>query len=53
MIESTYNWDWLVDGLLEAAYRGPLANPAAMQPYSGLKYMDDEADARWLAHLVR
>jgi transposase len=30
-IESTYNWYWLVDGLMEAGYRVHLANPAAMQ----------------------
>jgi len=21
IVESTYNWDWLVDGLMEAGYR--------------------------------
>jgi len=51
VVESTYNWDWLVDGLREADYRVHLANPAAMQQYSGLKYTDDAAAARWLAHL--
>jgi transposase len=44
---------WLVDGLMEAGYRVHLANPAAMQQYSGLKYTDDRSDARWLAHLLR
>ena len=53
MVESTYNWYWLVDGLMEAEYRVHLANPAAMQQYSGLKYTDDDSDARWLAHLFR
>jgi len=53
VVESTYNWYWLVDGLMEAAYRVHLANPAAMQQYSGLKYTDDDSDARWLAHLLR
>src|SRR6266536_1671158 len=53
VVESTYNWYWLVDGLLEAEYRVHLANPAAMQQYSGLKYTDDHSDARWLAHLLR
>lgn len=50
---STYNWYWLVDGLMEAGYRVHLANPAAMQQYNGLKYTDDHSDARWLAHLLR
>ena len=38
---------------MEADYRVHLANPAAMQQYSGLKYTDDHSDARWLAHLLR
>src|SRR5919202_2283065 len=53
VVESTYNWYWLVDGLMEASYRVHLANPAAMQQYSGLKYTDDRSDARWLAHFLR
>src|ERR671934_3040702 len=53
VVESTYNWYWLVDGLMEAGYRVHLANPAAIQQYSGLKYTDDLSDARWLAHLLR
>src|SRR4029453_12673562 len=52
-VESTYNWYWLVDGLMEVGYRVHLANPAAIQQYSGLKYTDDHSDARWLAHLLR
>ena len=53
VVESTYNWYWLVDGLMEADYRVHLANPVAIQQYSGLKYTDDRSDARWLAHLLR
>ena len=53
VVESTSNWYWLVDGLLEAGYPLHLANPAAMQPYSGLKYTDDRSDVRWLAHVLR
>jgi transposase len=53
VVESTFNWYWLVDGLMEADYRVHLANTAAMQQYSGLKYSDDQSDARWLAHLLR
>jgi len=30
-----------------------VANPSAIQQYSGLKYTDDHSDARWLAHLLR
>src|SRR5205085_970590 len=53
VVESTYNWYWLVDGLMDVGYRLHLANPAAIQQYSGLKYTDDHSDARWLAHLLR
>src|SRR5499427_1816729 len=53
VVESTYNWYWLVYGLMEADYRVHLANPAAIQQYKGLKYTDDHSDARWLAHLLR
>jgi transposase len=53
VVESTYNWYWLVDALQEAGYVVHLANPAAMVQYSGLKYTDDDTDARWLARLLR
>jgi transposase len=53
VVESTYNWYWLVDGLMEAGYRLHLANTAAIVQYEGLKYTDDESDARWLAKLLR
>ena len=53
VVESTYNWYWLVDGLMEQNYRVHLANTAAIQQYEGLKYTDDRSDARWLAHLLR
>jgi transposase len=53
VVESTYNWYWLVDGLMEHGYRVHLANTAAIQQYEGLKYSDDNSDARWLAHMLR
>ncbi len=49
VVESTYNWYWLVDGLMAAGYRLHLANPAAMKQYEGLKHVDDRSDADWLA----
>lgn len=52
-IESTYNWYWLADCLADNGYTVHLANPAAMQQYSGLKYLDDKHDAFWLAHMDR
>ena len=53
VVESTYNWYWLVDGLMEKDHRVHLANTAAIQQYEGLKYTDDDSDARWLAHMLR
>lgn len=52
-VESTFNWYWLVDGLLENDYNLMLVNTVAVQQYSGLKHTDDESDAFWLAHLMR
>lgn len=53
VVESTYNWYWLVDALMDNSYTTHLANPAAIQKYKGLKYSDDRHDAFWLAHLLR
>ena len=53
VVESTYNWYWLVDGLMEAGYNCiHLANPSAMKQYEGLKHADDKHDAFWLAHML-
>lgn len=53
VVESTFNWYWLVDLLMDNGYHLHLANPAAIQKYKGLKHMDDNHDAFWLAHLLR
>jgi transposase len=53
VVESTYNWYWLVDFLMEEGYRVHLANPSQIQQYSGLKHSDDKDDAFWLAELLR
>jgi len=53
VVESTYNWYWLVDALMEAGFRVHLANTTAIQQYSGLKYADDNSDAYWLAEMLR
>jgi len=52
-IESTYNWYWLVDGLMESDFKVHLANTAAIQQYSGLKHGDDDSDANWLAKMLK
>jgi len=52
-VKSTYNWYWLVDGLMDAGHALHLTNTAAVKQYEGLKYAGDRHDARWLAHLLR
>jgi transposase len=53
VVESTFNWYWLVDGLMDNGYRVHLANPSAIKQYEGLKYSDDAQDAFHLAHLLK
>lgn len=53
VVESTYNWYWLVDGLMDEGFHVHLANTIAMRQYDGIKYTDDLSDARFLAHLLR
>ena len=53
VVESTFNWYWLVDLLSEEGYQVHLANPTKIQQYSGLKYSDDKHDAFWLAEMLR
>ena len=53
VVESTYNWYWLVDGLIENGYKLHLANPSAIKQYEGLKHSDDITDAFHLANLLR
>jgi transposase len=52
-VESTYNWYWVADGLMGEGYEVHLANPSAIQQYSGLKHVDDKHDAFWLAEMLR
>jgi transposase len=53
VVESTFNWYWLVDGLEALDYPMVLAHPAAMVQYAGLKHADDKTDAFWLAEQCR
>ena len=46
VVESTYNWYWLVDSLIEAGFWVHLANTPAIVQYKGLKYTDDDSDAK-------
>ncbi len=53
VVESTYNWYWLVDGLKAEGHKVSLANTTAIQQYNGLKQTNDKTDARWLAKLLQ
>lgn len=53
VVESTFNWYWLVDGLQAAGHTVHLASTVAIPQYKGLKYADDMSDARWLAQMLR
>jgi transposase len=53
VVESTFNWYWMVDLLTDEGYQVHLANPSKIQQYSGLKYSDDKHDAFWLAEMLR
>ena len=53
VVESTFNWYWVVDALEEAGYSVHLANPAAIKPYEGMKHSNDYDDAFHLANLLR
>lgn len=53
VVESTYNWYWLVDLLMDGGYEVHLANPSGIQKYKGLKHSDDAHDAFWLAEQLR
>lgn len=53
VVESTFNWYWLVDGLQAAGFKVHLANTTAIKKYDGLKHSGDETDARHLAHVLR
>ncbi len=52
VVESTFNWYWLVDGLIEAGYKVHLAHPPAIVQYMGLKNQDDKHSAFHLAKLL-
>lgn len=53
VVESTYNWYWLVDGLMDAGLDVRLAHTSAIPQYAGIKHSNDQSDARHLAHLLR
>ena len=53
VVESTFNWYWLIDGLMDVGYDClHLANPSAMKQYEGIKHTDDQHDAFFLAQML-
>jgi transposase len=53
VVESTFNWYWLIDGLMDAGYQCVhLANPSAIKQYEGIKHADDQHDAFFLAQML-
>jgi hypothetical protein len=53
VVKSTYNWYWLVDGLMDAGYQCiHLANPSAIKQYEGIKHTGDQHDAFFLAQML-
>ncbi|MCG7844662.1 MAG: IS110 family transposase [Methanomassiliicoccales archaeon] len=53
VVESTYNWYWLVDALACEGYDVKLAHSYGLRLISGSKYKSDKRDAERLARLLR
>ena len=53
VVESTFNWYFLVDALMENGYNVHLAHPASNMVYEGIKRTNDKTSAFWLAELLR
>ena len=53
VVESTFNWYWLVDGLQEAGYDVTLAHTLALSLITKSKVKTDRRDAVCLARLLR
>lgn len=53
VVESTYNWYWLVDGLMVRGYKVHLAHTVETGKRRNKKYSDDFRDAFNLADLLR
>lgn len=51
MVESTFSWYWLVNGLMEAGYRAHRVNVTAIKKHEGLNYANDKTDAAYLGEL--
>ena len=53
VVESTLNWYWLVDGLMDAGFEVTLAHTLGLYTIKGAKVKTDKRDAFNLARLLR
>lgn len=53
VVESTFNWYWLVDGLTDAGYSTKLAHVLGLAMITAAKVKTDKRDALTLARLLR
>ena len=53
VVESSFNWYWLVDGLQEAGYDVKLGHPYGLYMITGAKIKTDRRDALALAKILR
>ena len=53
LVESTFNWDWIVDGLQAAGIHVELAHAFGLSAITSAKVKTDKRDAETLARLLR
>lgn len=53
VVDATFNWYWIVDGLLDHGYDVVLAHPLALRAITTARVKTDRRDARALAQLHR
>ncbi|NRA37444.1 MAG: transposase [Planctomycetes bacterium] len=53
LVESTFNWDWIVDGLQAAGIEVTLAHSFGIKAITTAKVKTDKRDAKTLAQLLR
>ncbi len=53
VVESTFNWYWLIDGLQDAGFEVTLAHTLGLYMITKAKVKTDRRDARTLANLLR
>jgi len=53
LVESTFNWDWIVDGLQAAGIHVELAHAFGLAAITSAKVKTDKRDAHTLARLLR